>query len=117
MATAWPIALPQKVESDGFGKNFGNNVIRTTMDVGLDKLRKRYTKAIHTLSCSMKVDRSQYSVLENFYYVTLNSGTTPFTFTDPVSDVATDYRFTGPPVFRSIGGNYFTVTFGWEQLP
>ena len=117
MSSAWPNTLPSLVEQEGFQKQIGNNVLRTNMDVGLDKLRKRYTKQIDTMSSTMKLTRTQYTTLETFYLVTLSSGTLPFNFTDPITLVVSDYRFTAPPNIRSIGGNYFVATFGWEKLP
>ena len=117
MATAWPLTLPQKLESNGFQKTIGSTTIRSTMDIGFDKLRKRYTKQINKISATMQIDRTQYATLENFYLVTLNGGINPFTFTDPVSNTASDYRFINPPTMRSIGGNYFTASMEWEQVP
>jgi len=117
MAAAWPNTLPDFVEQEGFQKSIGNNVLRSSMDVGLDKLRKRYLKQIDTQSSTMTLDRTQYTTLETFYLTTLSGGVLPFTFVDPITLVASDYRFTAPPSIRSKGGNYFVVTFGWEKLP
>jgi hypothetical protein len=117
MSTAWPGTLPSFLESDGFDYKMGNNAIRTDMEVGLAKMRKRYTKQIDTLTSTMKIDRTQYSVLNTFYQTTLNGGVLPFNFTDPLTLVTSDYRFTGSPTIKALGGNYFAATFGWEKLP
>lgn len=117
MADAWPGSLPQKIEANGFSKDIGANTIRSQMEVGLDKLRKRYTKQINKIVGTMQIDRTQYATLENFFLTTLNGGTLPFTFTDPVSNVTNTYRFLVPPNFKSIGGNYFSVQLNWEQMP
>jgi hypothetical protein len=117
MSATWPTTLPQFVESEGFDYKMGDNSIRSNMEVGLAKTRKRYTKQIDTLSLTMKIDRTQYSVLVNFYQVTLSGGNLPFTFTDPLTLVASEYRFTSPPTLRALGGNYFSATFGWEKMP
>lgn len=117
MADAWPGSLPQKLETEGFSRGIGANTIRSNMEVGLDKIRKRYTKQIDPLSGTMKIDRTQYTALQTFYLVTLNAGILPFEFTDPITNTTTEYRFTSPPSFRSIGGNYFVVTLNWEVMP
>lgn len=117
MADAWPNSLPQNLESDGFSEELGDNTIRSTMEVGLDKVRKRYTKSVDKVTGQMKLDATQYATLKNFYKTTLNSGTLPFTFLDPITQESNDYRFLSTPKSRSIGGNYFLVTMSWEKLP
>ena len=117
MAAAWPNTLPNFLETDGYNHAIGDTTIRTTMDVGLDKLRKRFTKSIDTTDGNMKLDRTQYLTLDTFYKTTLNGGTLPFEFIDPLTQVLNEYRFTKPPSARSIGGNFFNVSLNWEKMP
>jgi hypothetical protein len=117
MGAPWPNTLPDFLESNSFNYEMGNNSIRTEMEVGLAKTRKRYTKQIDKLTSTMQITRTQYDTLVNFYQVTLSGGNLAFTFTDPLTLVATDYRFLSPPSIRAIGGNYFTASLNWEKLP
>ena len=41
MAVRWPLALPQYPQSDGYRRSLPNNMIRSSMDTGSDKVRKR----------------------------------------------------------------------------
>lgn len=117
MGAPWPISLPNFLESEGFAYKPGSNSVRTEMDVGLAKTRKRYTKQIDNLSAGMKLSSAQVTTLLNFYFVTLSGGNLRFDFEDPLTQTTSEYRFLSPPDIRSLGADSFTVTFGWEKMP
>ena len=117
MAEAWPISLQDKLNEDAFGLDIGETVLRSDMDVGPAKVRRRMTKSVDTLTCSIDVTTSEYSTFLYFFDTTLNGGVNQFTFDHPITGAPTDFRFGGPPQIRSIGGGNFRVTMRWEQLP
>lgn len=117
MAIAWPVSLQQKVNQDSFTLNMGDTTIRSDMDIGPAKIRRRFTKSVDTFSVTIDLLFSDYSVLYNFYDISLNGGVHPFELSHPITGVLTEFRFTGPPSFRPMGGGYFKVSMTWEALP
>lgn len=117
MAQAWPGTLQQLLSEANFGETEGDTVLRSDTDVGLAKLRRRFTKGVNEFTASIYLTTSQYTTFKNFFNTTLNGGVTAFTFNHPVTQVPTDFRFKGQPQYRSIGGGQWTVQFTWEQLP
>lgn len=117
MAETWPISLQSKLNEDSFGLNPGDTTIRSDMDVGPAKVRRRMTKATDTLTCSIDVTTGEYSTFMLFYDTTLNGGVNRFDFDHPITGVPTEFRFAGPPQIRSIGGGNFRVSMAWEILP
>lgn len=113
----WPIALQQKLNADDFEVKLGNTVVRSDMDIGMPKVRSRYTDGIDTYSCSILLDFSLYDDLLAFFKTTLNNGSLPFLFTDPFSLTTQTFRFVEPPDIKPLGGRLFRVSMQWEKLP
>jgi len=120
----WPSTLPQAFP-------VGTNVqvqdvrIRTSVDAGLPKLRRRFTAAIRTYT--LATDRfimtdTQQTTFETFYTTTLEGGTLTFDWTDPwVGAGLKVFRFVSPLQFGMIvpgGANRLTtVSIVLEELP
>lgn len=117
MAQSWPLTLQQLLNESSFGIQKGETVIRSEMDVGPAKVRRRFTKSVDTFTGSIWVDATQYVTFENFYDTTLNGGTLPFTFPHPLTQVPVDFRFKSPPKYTPVGSGTFEVTMEWEKLP
>lgn len=116
MAVPWPTALQELVNENGFAENFGETVLRSDMDVGPAKYRRRTTRPINTLSITINLTVSQYTTFKTFFNTTTNGGVTPFTFAHPITGTATDFRFTKPPSIRSLGGGQFQALMEWEAV-
>ena len=114
---AWPGTLPQSPLLDGYTEQGEEQVLRTAIDVGPDKLRKRATAVVTNVKFNMIMDSSQLSTLENFYDNTLNGGTGVVDFTDPISNTTKQYRFIERYTFSAIGEGLYRVTLNWERLP
>lgn len=117
MAQAWPGTLQQLLSEANFGIAKGETTIRSDMDIGPKKVRRRFTKGVDIFTASIYLTVTQFTLFETFYDTTLSGGSLPFTFNHPITGVATDFRFASEPVYRSIGGGNFTVDFNWEKLP
>lgn len=117
MAQSWPISLQEKLSVANFGIEYGEATIRSDMDVGLAKVRNRYTKSIDVINGSIYADLTEVQTFENFYKDTLVNGSLIFTFPDPITQIDTDFRFKGPPRITPLGGIEFSITFQWEKLP
>ena len=116
MATAWPSSLPTCILQDGFGQQARPNNIRTKMEAGLDKIRRRYTTPIVDSTPAMVLSFTQYEAMEVFYNTTLQGGTLSFNFTDPADDTQYEYQFLSPPSYTSYGPLNYLVQMQWERI-
>lgn len=119
MAVPWPTELSDLLDSDSFGYSIGDTVIRSDMDTGPAKLRRRSTKGIDKVTCSQKMAFDDFQTVYDFFDIDLNGGVTPFTFNHPFTGVPTDWRFISPPEFKPLGngGIEFGISMSWEKLP
>lgn len=113
----WPLTLQQKINEDSFGIKKGETVVRSDMDTGPKKSRRRFTRAIDVLSLSIDLKtEDEYDDLEFFYNTTVNGGVTPFDFVHPITQVTGSFRFNGPPSYTSLGGGVFRASMEWDIL-
>lgn len=113
----WPSSLQQLVEQSSFGLDTGESVIRSQMDIGPAKIRRRFTKQIDNLNVSIQVTSTQYTTLVDFYRVDLNGGVNQFVFNHPITGSPVYIRFVAAPKFKSLGGSQFEASMAWEILP
>lgn len=117
MATPWPTSLQSTLNEDSFSVNIGETTIRTDMDIGPAKVRRRTTRPIDSYSCSINIFQTDYLTMTQFYNTTLNGGVTPFEFVDPITGLLTVFRFLKAPSFSPLGSaGYFRVEMQWEKL-
>lgn len=112
----WPVSLQQHLNSSDFNLKFGTTALRTDMDVGPAKVRSRFTDAVDIYLSSILLDYADYETLKDFFKTTLNNGVLPFTFTDPLTGVTGNFRFTEPPGITALGGRTFRVAMNWEKV-
>ena len=121
MAIQWPVQLQDKLNQSDFQYALGDSTIRSDVEIGLSKVRRRYTRAIDSIVGSIWLDRTEVSIFINFYNTTLNGGINIFEFKDPLSPTQElrEYRFKSdtPPALRPVGGNTYSVTLVWEVIP
>lgn len=102
--SAWPGDLPQdQFLGTSIQREMG--MVRSEMDVGPAKTRRRYTACVTKVQCPIKLDNAQLAVFNEFYEETLLEGSEPFDWSNPHTDVTVSYRFIGPPNFRLIMGD------------
>jgi hypothetical protein len=117
MAEAWPVALQQLLNVDNFAVVFGDTLLRSDMDVGLDKVRSRYTSAVDVYSSSIDLDMDDFDTLRDFYKTALSNGSKTFLFVNPLNEETEEFRFIEPPGITPIGGRIFRVNMKWERIP
>lgn len=118
MATpaTWPFDLQQRVNEDGFSYQFGETALRSENDTGPAKVRRRFTKGIDTVTCTINLPIGDFALFRDFYNVSLNGGVSPFYFRNPMTDEMEVFRFSGPPKADPMGGRYFKVAMAWEKV-
>lgn len=112
---AWPGTLPQVFEEGSYQEALTDNTIRTKMDVGPDKVRRRSTAVVEKIRGTMTLDQTQWGTLRTFYYTTLASSL-PYTWIHPSTGAAINCRFVSPP---SVSGRspYVSVNLDIEVIP
>lgn len=118
MAETWP--LPYEILQNGFSQAANPVTIRTSIEAGEDKIRRRYTRQIININCNMWITHDQYSTLENFFNVTLQGGVLKFNYPDPIEQkldnpTMYEHRFISPPVYTALGGINYSVSMEWER--
>ena len=116
MGTAWPGTLPDYLLLENSAGAFGDNTIRSKMDAGPAKLRRRSTAMPDTYTGSQILTSSQLADLETFYKTTLVGGSLTITWKHPRSRAACDMRFLSPPTWAP-RGKYWIATYQLEILP
>jgi hypothetical protein len=119
MAQAWPIQLQQKLNEADFSETMGNTTIRSETEVGLEKVRRRFTRGVDIISCSVFLEKEDVALFKSFYNTTLNGGVLSFDFTDPFTDALAEFRFdtSSPPQITPVGGNTMNLRMNWERIP
>jgi hypothetical protein len=112
----WPSQLQQLLSEGNFGISIGDTVLRTDMETGPAKVRRRFTKGVDKYTASINLTVSQYTLFINFFNTTLAGGSLPFYFKHPITGVTETFRFKSPPSISSIGGGNFSASMEWEKL-
>jgi hypothetical protein len=116
MAT-WPPSLPDYVLIDGYSESPPANTIRTEMDVGPAKMRRRSTAAPRPFSITQFMNTTQLATFDTFFNTTLNSGSERFDWVHPRTQAAVEFRFVEQPNYEAIGGTSWHVSYNLEQMP
>lgn len=115
--TTWPDTLPAAPLLENFQELLPQTAIRTDMDTGPAKVRQRTTAGIGALMVSYLLNIAETIALDSFYQTTLCGGVSAFDYTHPRTGAALSCRFTSPPEYAPVNGNYFKVTLTLEVLP
>jgi len=111
----WPELLPADFLAEGLVIQPQSNVIRTAMDAGPKKARRRYTARTVKFSGKQRFDGAELAVFEQFYHTVLADGVFRFNYKDPISNQLAEFRFTEDYTVTEIGGLY-EVTLPMERL-
>ena len=93
----WPSDLPDRWLRSGLSESLADNTIRSQVDRGPAKVRRRTIAGVRTVSGSMHMTHAQWDTLVNFYNDTVK-GTIEFAMPDPFDEEDTvQVRFTAAP--------------------
>lgn len=113
----WPDTLPQSPLADGWEETLPDNVLRTQMEQGPPKLRRRGTAAAGTMRLQFLLDAAGCAALDTFYEETLAHGVRPFLFPHPRRGAVVACRMTQPPEYAALNGGFFRARLTMEVLP
>lgn len=94
---SWPSELPTDWLIAGYDEQMPDVLIRTQMEAGIPKVRRRYTTAVSPLSLSQVMTADEIATLEAFYIATLGRGAKRFSMTHPRTGESVELRFVSPP--------------------
>ena len=117
---AWSSQSLPQVPQKGFTESIGLNVIRSPMDAGPAKMRRRST-AVNTMDLSFIMTTAQTTTLENFIKNTL-LGTKRFSFPHPRTATTVEVRIvpSGDSEFfklQYLAPGYWNTSLKFEILP
>lgn len=105
MATeTWPADLPQSMQLS-LMETHQAGFIRTPMDAGPAKSRKRFTATTRMHTGTMIMDVDQRASFLTFFESTLEMGSLSFYFTDPGDGNRYTWRFVDVPKFTAIASH------------
>lgn len=116
----WPITLPQTPLAGSFSESVGFNYIRSPMDAGPAKIRKRSNQA-SPMSMAFIMNNTQLGYLKTFVETTI-SGVARFYFDHPRTGETMEVRIvpSSDGALYSIvqsAPDYYTVSISMERLP
>ena len=100
-AGTWPASLPQQQFLDTRDQ-LQESRLRTRMDTGPPKMRRRNTASIREIVTAMVFDNEQRDTFDTFFRTVLKEGSLSFNWKDPINDAVVEYRFVNIPSFRLI---------------
>ena len=115
--TSWSTSLPQIPKVEGYSETLGNVVVRTQMDAGPAKVRRRFTAGVETFKCSMILLASQATTFDAFFNTTIQGGALSFDWNHPRTQSTGVFRIVGQPTLTAVDGGAYQLDFDMEQLP
>lgn len=112
----WPAELPPPAINT-LKETPPDNTIRTAMDRGPAKTRRRTTANVRPISFGMKLTPALVAVLDNFYNNTTFSGADEFDYTHPRTGEAVTARFVSTPEYNEQEGVLYNCTVALEIMP
>ena len=112
----WPVSLPQVMRLDGLSGKKKSNVIRTEMDAGPVKARRRYSVTTKAFEGSVILSETQRAVLEDWYDNTLGNGTLRFAMKDPQTLTVCEFRFTDDYTEEQTGDGLWKINLSLEKM-
>lgn len=113
----WPSGIPFCPVLSTFNETIEDSVLRTQMDSGPDKTRRRFTAVPTNISFDLRpISHVQYAELQAWFRNSLGGGALAFSAKHPLTGVDGDFRFRRP--FRArFSGHKVAIRLELELLP
>ncbi|SEP21333.1 hypothetical protein SAMN04487843_108203 [Methylobacterium sp. ap11] len=82
----WPSELPQRVLASGYSETMGEGRLRTQMEAGPMKVRRRFSAVVRPVPASFRVSPDGKARLERFWREEIGGGSLPFLMPDQTHD-------------------------------
>jgi len=115
----WPTSLPAFEEPllSSYNEKPGTTTVRTEMEVGPAKIRKRTTAEVDRFEVAYIMTGSQVATFDGFYDSTTAQGALRFDATHPRTGNTVEVRFRDRPQFKKSAPDVWRVSFPVEVMP
>ena len=113
----WPSNLPSCFILGTQSESFGDGRLRSEVDMGPSKVRRRSTAMPGSLSGVLRMTGDHLSTLRAFVQNALIGGTLPFNFPSPNDGSTLLVRFASLPSWSRTTGRIFEVSIDLEVMP
>lgn len=113
----WPPTLPAAPLAEGFRETMPALTVRTEMEAGPAKVRRRTTAGVGRISIAYLLSAAQVATLESFVKHDLAGGALAFNFTHPRHGATVRCRFARLPEHAAVNPEFFKSSFELEILP
>ena len=114
----WPASLPQSFQGGGdYQETPENTVLRSAMDAGVIKVRRRQTRAMSRMSGTMYLTAVQAGDFITFFQDTVKGGSIAFTGSLGRSGLNQLYQFVEEPTLSHVGGDTYSISMTLLVLP
>ena len=138
---SWPIDLPQRLDIEGYGQSLADGRLRTTMEAGPVKMRRRSSAAMKPVQGQFLGFSDHFARLERFWVEEAGGGSLPFLIPDQTRDALalanedglqllddqgrpllnTAWWFVlfgeNPPTLAAVGGPIYRISLSLVILP
>ena len=114
----WPATLPQQLSRQGYSESLPDNVLRSEVEAGPEKTRRRFTAAPYPIRGRMMLTFTQAAELKRFFREDIADGANSFTFPDPLDNTTMlNVRLASPPSWGTPGGDNIDVRLNFTVIP
>lgn len=115
---AWPDTLPQSFDGTGsYQETPEPTTLRTAMDTGVVKLRRRTTRSEIRVSGTMYITGDQAEIFIGWFQDTIKGGSLAFTAQLTLSAATRVFQFVEEPNINHVGGDVFQLSMKLLVLP
>lgn len=120
--TTWPLTLTRTPRVADLQEDAPEIVIRSEVDVGPAKIRRRFTGDRRRFTIGLDLRRSEVETFDVWFREQTFGGALSFAWKHPRKGTAADFRFLSTPTYRpksprGDGSEWWTVSFEVEMLP
>jgi hypothetical protein len=114
---SFPSSLPP-FQVSGYSESPAKLVIRSQMDQGPAKTRRRSTAGVKPVKIETPpYTAAQVAVFDDFFVDDIASGASTFTMENPRTETTETFRFVSEPVYTALENEMFRITLDLEQMP
>jgi hypothetical protein len=123
--TTWPVSLTRTPRVSSLSEEAPDVLIRSEVDVGPSKVRRRFTGDRRKFSIEIDLRRSELAIFDEWFLnnsTGAGGGSRSFSWKLPRTGATADFRFLSVPVYRprsprGDGTEWWIVSFDVECLP
>lgn len=114
---SYPAELPSP-QISGYSEGTANLVIRSQMDQGPAKTRKRFTAGVKPVTMQTPpYTLEQVDIFDEWFRDEIASGASTFTMKNPRTNTTETFRFVNNPSYPASGDKLFIIRMELEQMP